>query len=57
MSLWGVLAIVAFVIAALIAFGVFSGVSVIGLVALGLIGLTLHVGGAGPVIWTRGPNG
>jgi len=57
MSLWGVLAIVAFVIAALIAFGVFSGVSVIGLVSLGLIGLTLHVGGAGPVIWNRGPNG
>jgi hypothetical protein len=54
MSIWIVLAIVAFVIAALIAFGVFSGVSVIGLVSLGLIGLSLHVGGVGPY-W--GSNG
>jgi hypothetical protein len=53
MSIWIVLACVAFAVAALIAFSTLSGISVIGLVCVGLFFTAVHLSG----FWVRGPNG
>lgn len=56
MSIWVILAILAFAIAALIAFTTLSGISVIGLVCVGLTALSIHLSGIGPGRW-GGPHG
>jgi hypothetical protein len=56
MSIWIVVAILAFAIAALIAFSTLSGISVIGLVCVGLAFQAVHLSG---LAWGRRgtPNG
>jgi hypothetical protein len=56
MTVWIVLACIAFAIAALIAFSTLSGISVIGLVCVGLFFTALHLSGLGSG-WGRHPNG